>query len=169
MGALERARGDIDAGRLWKARDRLEGLLRTAPEQQDALRLLGEVCNRMGDLPAAGKYWYLTEDCGGEAGAEARLAFEERCGRSAAQMLRALPVKPPLDRYPQAVRERIAELGGPSLEGDGLVRKAGPPTYEADPGRGTMDTAGCLVVLALVALTAGIWVLGWIYLVERVL
>ena len=46
-----RIREDIDNGRLWKARDRLQGHLATAPADQVVLDLLGSVWFVMGDLP----------------------------------------------------------------------------------------------------------------------
>ena len=57
--SLDRARADHEAGRLWKARDRLHGLLR---DRQDAelLDLLATVHLEMGDLPAAGALWFVT-------------------------------------------------------------------------------------------------------------
>ncbi|MGL5851537.1 MAG: hypothetical protein ACRCZD_12215 [Phycicoccus sp.] len=53
MGAVERARADLDAGRPWLARDRLSRVL--APRQDDeVLDLLAETHAVMHDLPAAG-------------------------------------------------------------------------------------------------------------------
>ena len=56
MRALERARDDLAAGRPWKARDRLTGVLANTPADQEALELLGEIAFAAGDLPAAGRY-----------------------------------------------------------------------------------------------------------------
>ena len=56
-----RVRADVDAGRLWKARDRLQGCLRAEPANQDVLDMLGAVWFAMGDLPQAGRHWWLTE------------------------------------------------------------------------------------------------------------
>ena len=78
---MERVRTDIKEGRLWKARDRLHGLLQADPSNQEILGQLGEVCFRMGDLPQAGRYWYLTERSGEDVDLAA-LAFEERFGRN---------------------------------------------------------------------------------------
>jgi hypothetical protein len=163
MGALERAREDIDAGRLWKARDRLEGYLGSDPHEQDALVLLGEVCTRMGDLPAAGKYLYLTESWGDGA---AREAFEERYGRSAARMLNALPAKPPLERYPPEVAARLGRLVDEAREdghrwGRKVEELGGPP-------RSSLVLKERAVVAALALLTVGIWILGVVFLLQLV-
>jgi hypothetical protein len=166
VGALERARAEVEAGRLWKARDRLEGYLGTDAHGQDVLALLADVCVRMGDLPAAGKYLYLTESWGGGDGV-VREAFEERCGRSAVQMLRALPAKPPLDGYPPDVAARLDRLiGGAREEGYLWGRKVeelgGPP-------RSSLVLKERAVVAALALFTVGIWILGVVFLLQLVL
>jgi hypothetical protein len=53
------ARADLDEGRAWKARDRLDGLL-TTRQDDEVLDLMGEVRFAMGDLPAAGALWFVT-------------------------------------------------------------------------------------------------------------
>ncbi|TMD41813.1 MAG: hypothetical protein E6I88_06580 [Chloroflexi bacterium] len=57
-GTRERIQADLASGRLWKARDRLRGVLRSAPSNQWALEQLGDVYFRMGDLPEAGRVWF---------------------------------------------------------------------------------------------------------------
>lgn len=169
MKAFERARADIHAGRLWKARDRLEGHLGTHPHSQDALGLLGEVCLRMGDLPAAGRYWYLTEDRGGAAGEQARKAFEERCGGSARQIVDVLPLEPPLDGYPPPVRERLERLAEEARRDLTLwwSPKLGPrPPLE--PGGRVGDVACTLGVAVVILLTVGVWILGWVFLATTI-
>jgi hypothetical protein len=79
---LERARVDVEAGAPWKARDRLQGLVRLWPADQQVLGMLGEVLCAMGDLPAAGRCWYLTERTGADVDA-ATAAMERRHGRGA--------------------------------------------------------------------------------------
>jgi hypothetical protein len=140
--AIERARRDIEAGELWRARDRLHSYVAQDPWHQGALDLLGEVFWRMGDAPLAGRSWYLTERDDGPA-REARVAFERRfplAGRRA--MLRA---REPYDRYPSAVQARLASLGRP------------PPPEEEE---GASSLGATLAVLAALLLTVGVWLLG---------
>ncbi len=168
MGALERAQADIEEGRLWKARDRLEGFLDSGPHDQRALGLLADVCIRMGDLPAAGKYLFLTERWDGDDAAAARDALEERCGRSAAHMLRALPAKPPLEAYPSAPGVRLRRLveearsegyvWGPRKEDEVL---AGPP-------QPLLGWKGLGVVAIIALLTVGVWCLGIVFLLQLI-
>lgn len=104
---IARAQAELEAGRLWKARDRLAGALRTSPHDAEILELLGETYWRMGDHPAAARYWILTGRSGPEA-KTARLAFEERTGRSLRAQLAELPARLPLDAYPDAAQGQLA-------------------------------------------------------------
>lgn len=102
-------REDIGRGRLWKARDRLHGHFAETPADQVVLDLLGSVLFAMGDLPQAGRCWWLTER-DDEAAHAARAAFHERYGSSAALVLRALPRPGTPDQYPASVEARLARL-----------------------------------------------------------
>lgn len=109
MPNLQRVHNDMAAGRLWKARDRLLGLVGAYPDSQEILELLGDTYYKMGDWPEAGRYWYLT----GRQNEHAQRAFEayeERCGKGAFEMLRLLPIGAPLDKYPPAAQKRVQEL-----------------------------------------------------------
>jgi len=57
--SIARARADLAAGRLWKARDRLAGLL-AHRQDFEVLDLLAVVHHEMQDLPAAGALWFVT-------------------------------------------------------------------------------------------------------------
>ncbi len=104
---IARAHAELDAGRLWKARDRLAGALRTSPHDAEILDLLGETFWRMGDHPAAARYWILVGRSGPEA-ETARLAFEERTGGSLRAQLSQIPARDPLDAYPDASQGQLA-------------------------------------------------------------
>lgn len=104
---LRRAKLDIDEGRLWKARDRLGGLLLQRPADQQVLSLLGEVFFRMGDYPAAGRFWFLTERKGSEVDI-AMTSLRERYPNSQS-LGRAIPVRAPADAFPEGVRNRLLD------------------------------------------------------------
>ncbi|HVM16514.1 MAG TPA: DUF6584 family protein [Gaiellaceae bacterium] len=165
MRAVERARADVAAGRLWKARDRLEGALANAPADQEVLVLLGEVHHAMGDVPAAGRHWFLTERSDAQA-EEAIAAMRERHPTPSA-LFAALPVKAPLEAYPPAVRERLEEI----LRDDDVrwaaPRKAATARRPAGGGGG-LGWVGAAAVTALVLP----WLLGVValaYLLWRLL
>jgi hypothetical protein len=100
---------DIDAGRLWKARDRLQGHYSRNHADQVVLDLLGSVWYAMGDLPQAGRHWFLTERSDAAA-TDAREAFHERFSHDAGAVLRALPRPAAPSEYPDSVRLRLEEL-----------------------------------------------------------
>lgn len=53
-----RARADLAAGRVWKARNRLNGVLANR-QDHEVLDLLATVHYEMHDLPAAGALWFV--------------------------------------------------------------------------------------------------------------
>ena len=59
---LARIEGEIAAGDLGKARDRLHGLLSTYPADLMLRRKLGDVYWRLQYPEMAGRYWYLVEE-----------------------------------------------------------------------------------------------------------
>lgn len=126
-----RVREDVAAGRLWKARDRLHGHLIETPADQDLLDMLGAIWFQMGDLPQAGRYWFLTER-EDEAAIEARTAFYERFGHQAPQVLRALPRPTRPELYPTTIRERLEDL----------ARGLEPPFVWSHPGWYAADVDG---------------------------
>jgi hypothetical protein len=79
------------------------------PANQAVLVLLGEVLFEMGDLPEAGRYWYLTERAGPEVEA-ATEALLERFGRSPHELGRSLPLVAPVAAYPDVVQARLGRL-----------------------------------------------------------
>jgi hypothetical protein len=50
----------LNAGELWKARDLLRGRIGSSPYSPDLYEQLGVVLLRMGDVPEAGKYLFLS-------------------------------------------------------------------------------------------------------------
>jgi hypothetical protein len=111
-----RVKEELDNGRLWKARDRLLGKIADQPANQDILGLLGDVYFAMGDLPQAGRYWWLTDRDDDRADAAAK-AFYERFGTSDVDVLRALPRPTIADAYSPGVRDRYEALIGAAREG----------------------------------------------------
>jgi hypothetical protein len=163
-----RIREDIDAGRLWKARDRLQGHLRERPADQTVLGLLGDVWYAMGDLPQAGRHWWLTER-DDDAASAARAAFYERFGTRPRGVLRALPRPARPEHYPDAVRRRLEEVVAAANEGGTTWRPADWKPMPEDPwipeGRHDVrDLAAVALVLAVFfTFAVGAFnVLGWI-------
>jgi hypothetical protein len=146
-----RVRDELALGRAWKARDRLQGRLRDDPADPVVLDLLGAIWFEMGDLPQAGRYWFLTERDDEPVG-RARDAFFERFGQNPLEILRALPPRAEAERYPSIVRARIDELalaagGGETWWGHSRRRD---PWRSVDPA--TVDAGSNLQWLGLLAL-----------------
>ncbi|MGA9761119.1 MAG: DUF6584 family protein [Gaiellaceae bacterium] len=160
---LERARAEIAAGRLWKARERLAGVIRFDRYDQKVLDLLGEVHFSMGDLPAAGRLWFLTERIGHET-ESAHAALQERYGNDPALILESIPFGRDLERYPVSVRSRLDELVAQAgKRGQRLLKSRRRARYRhrgRDSGSTLGRGAGCLVVAFLL----GVLALGFIEL-----
>lgn len=157
-GAVERARADLAAGRVWKARDRLTGHLADSLDPE-ALELLGQVHYDMGDMPAAGAAWFGTSRRGKDVD-EAVEAWRERYSDHFEQMWRSLP---------RTVRDNP---GNPRVEA--LRRRAGADRKPAVPvssaptqgGNGIDAAVVITVVLAVLfvvcAIVGLVTVLRWI-------
>jgi hypothetical protein len=171
MDVFERVDADLEAGRLWKARDRLHGYLASAPADQKALDLLGEVLFRMGDLPGAGAYWFMTE----RTDADSKLAGEALVERQSSRpdaLLSILPIRAPIADYPPGVQERLRGLAG-DARSSGAWRRSMQPARklariqgrttdrERGPRRRITDAAAIGI---LILGTVGVWLAGVAFL-----
>jgi hypothetical protein len=161
--ALERARADVEAGAPWKARDRLQGLVRLWPADQQVLGMLGEVLFTMGDLPAAGRCWYLTERTGADVDA-ATAAMEHRHGRGALELTRVLSVVAPIHAYPPSVQVRLFALQD-ELKARGIKWSppfSRPPRPRVPPPKlRRRDVVTITIGVVLLALVVGVWMVGF--------
>ena len=178
-GAVQRARADLEAGREWKARERLVGHL-AAEYDAEALELLGEVSYAMRDLPAAGAAWFGTTRRGKDVD-ESVEAWRERHGDHFAQMWSSLPRSVRElegNKRVDALRRRAEQVGssggaeGASSPALGQPRPGQPRPGQArassadDSGEGT--DAATVIALALGVLFVAcaviglVTVLGWL-------
>jgi hypothetical protein len=113
MTIQERIEKDVARGDYGLARDRLLSHLHSKGYDPELLSQLGELCFKMHDLAAAGKYW-LTSSAQGEKVDKAIEAFVSRCGEipehTAAQLPRFIRLKSS-GGYPAPVRERLERIG----------------------------------------------------------
>ena len=153
----ERVDADLAAGRLWKARDRLVGLLRGDPANQWALEKLGEVYFRMGDLPQAGRAWFLTPRTGPEF-ESAEAAFYERYGGTPAEVIAALHVRAAIDRFPASVQQRLRTLQRGLQSEGGFWEPSDRPTRSTSQtgSRGRLGAAVSALVVALILVALGV-------------
>lgn len=110
---LTRAQAALEAGAAWRARDLLAAHVE-AVKDPEAMALLGEVYEGMGDLPRAGAVWFATGAKGDQVDA-AVAAWRAQSGDDFAAMWWSLPASvrvDPLPRRIEALRERARAAGG---------------------------------------------------------
>ena len=168
---MQRARADLEAGREWKARERLVGRL-AGEYDAEALELLGEVSYRMRDLPAAGAAWFGTARRGKDVD-EAVEAWRERHGDHFAQMWSSLPRSVrdlEGNKRVDALRRRAEQVGSSGGTG-GNGTQAHATQTRADSGEDSGDggtDAATIIALALGVLFVAcaviglVTVLGWL-------
>jgi hypothetical protein len=158
--SIARARADLDAGRPWKARDRLNGLLR---DRQDAevLDLLATVHYEMHDLPAAGALWFVIgrDD---EIAHDSITAWRQRHGNDEARW----------HSIPSPVRRSASSRHLSALEGAAKRVAAGRRSRWNEPGeyipswwdRCEPIVFGAFAIWALAMIGVGMWtVFLWIW------
>jgi hypothetical protein len=87
---------------------RLESFVSQYPSHQEALELLGEVLFRMGDLPRAGRYWFMTARNDEEA--QLAVAALRSIYPRPEHLLAALRVREEPVGYPPAAIERFEKV-----------------------------------------------------------
>lgn len=108
--AVERAAADLLRAEPWLARDRLLGALRASPLDQAVLLGLAEAYTALGDLPAAGACWFLTDAVDTDPAAEAALTALRARYRTAIGAAHALRVRGQVTDYPMPAQTRIFDL-----------------------------------------------------------
>lgn len=151
------------AGRPWKALDRLRGLLVQFPADQELLSRIGELHYAMGELPEAGRNWWLTER-DDDAAHAARAAFHERYGNTAPAILAALPRTAAPELYPPIVRDRLERLRATATVGRGRRHDRAASAGRIGPDRLRQafwaGTCGIVALVLLVVFGAGIVAIG---------
>jgi hypothetical protein len=171
--AVQRARADLDAGREWKARERLVAHL-SGEFDAEALELLGEVNYAMRDLPAAGAAWFGTARRGKDVD-EAVEAWRERYGDHFAQMWSSLPRsvrEREGNKRVDALRRRAEQNGDSAASGSsprppGAGQAGAGSTGDSASGDGGLDAATVIAVALAVLFVACaviglVTLLGWL-------
>jgi hypothetical protein len=139
----------IDAGELWRAKQRVEGRIRSSGcYDPDLYEQYGVILMRMGDLVLAGKYLFLS-GCRESAYSAAIKRYILQHGRGGWRtMFGTFPSavrRMPVDDFPQPLRDDYADLRVP--------RSASAARPEPKGLRYYMALTGCgLVILLLVAI-----------------
>ena len=160
QGYRRRVDAALAEGKLWRAKEILQGRLGQSPYDPALYGLYGSVLLRMGDLVEAGKYFFLS----GERRPEQREAIELYLHRHARRDWPSLAATFPraarhlaADAYPEAVRQDLRRLG---LSAPDAVPATTAPEAFVIPRAPVMErlaVAGCvlLVLFTLVCALVG--------------
>lgn len=141
--------------------------MRQVPDHQEAIDLLGDVLQMMGDTPNAGRYWMLSARSD-DAAEQARAAFVSRFVDQTVALARTPPRLAAPDAYPAVVRARFVEAGlqkWPNELRSQRARTAG----DGYKTRWRDEAAAVVFIGALLIGTVGIWAVGVVYLITRIL
>jgi len=163
----ERADAAIAAGKLWRAREILQGNIPLHGYDRHLFERHGQVLLRLGDAMEAGKYLFLSGERRPEY-EEAISIFLARHGRRGSrQVIAEFPLVARLkhvSEYPEAVRRTLDELGVEDAPG----RAASSPAHAPRPRRRVarrIFQVGCIVLAAVLFIWACVGIgisLDWI-------
>lgn len=158
---LDKARRELDHGNLWRAKEILQGAIRSESYDVELYEMMGTVLLRMGDLPEAGRFLFLSGVRRDEY-LEAIEIFLSRHRRKAPQeFVHVLPRKARLrtvSEYPDEVAQVLREIGFPKTVTDENGRVYQPKDWR--------DVAVSLTCGTIVIVILGLIVLGVIKLKE---
>jgi len=158
---LAKVHAEIEAGRLYQARDRLHGLIQSYPDEYTLRWLLGDVYWRLNYPAMAGRYWWLYPPERPEV-SEAVEAFAKICGGIEPEMSRrsrpyldpnALPEGPAKNRTKELLSGRADTAEYPSTKS----------TRRANGCMGDELITGCFFLVCIFA------ILGILLLISRLL
>lgn len=114
---IEKAEREIAEGRLWRAKEILQGAIPNAGYDRGLFEKLGNVLLKMGDLPAAGRYLFLSGERREEYEDAIRI-FLWKYRRNPRALYAAFPRSAKLlarADYPVMLQHELKELGFPEL------------------------------------------------------
>ena len=165
MRTIERARAEIDRGRVWRAKEILQGSVRTLGYNLELYEEYGKLLLRMGDAPEAGRYLFLSGARKPEYH-EAINLYLAKHGQSPARLFRSFPQKARLivlATYPDTVENDLRQRGFPnnlSLFPAARISRS----YQSEPG--PFRWLGIIVFILFVLVILVLLGLGWIKLQE---
>lgn len=158
---LDKARRELDHGNLWRAKEILQGAIRSENYDAELYEMMGIVFLRMGDLPEAGRFLFLSGVRKDEYLEAIELFLSRHRGKEAHEFVRSFPRKGRLrtvSEYPDEVAQVLREVGftGKVTDEDGRVYTP----------RNWKDVVGWLTCGTIVVVIIGLIILGVIKLIE---
>ena len=159
MRAIEHAENELRAGRLWRAKEVLQGSLRHAGYDVELFEKLGLVLLAMGDLPQAGRYLFLCarRDPTYDEAIRTFLSRHRKNPRGLYQTFPRVAKLNSISEYPESLQDELKELGLPKVLKDQTAR-----TFINDGGS-RKDT---LIAFAILGSIAALLILGVIKVFE---
>jgi hypothetical protein len=165
MRTIEKARAEVARGRLWRAKELLQGSLGNFGYNLELYEEYGSVLMQMGDLPAAGKFLFLSGVRRTEYDEPIALYLKRHKG-SPAQLFSSFPRKARLTvlaTYPKAVESDLRQLGFPN---NLSLFPGAIPWHGASHEGKDVGYFGLVVLLTILAAILVLVILGFIKLRE---
>jgi Family of unknown function (DUF6584) len=172
LGLYDRVDDAVAEGKLWRAREILEGNLGQLGYDIDLYERLGQVLLQMGEPMQAGRFLFLSGRRGRRYEEAINIYLDRYTRKAPGNLLGTFPNAARLakvDDYPEAVREELCSLGLARRVEE--FKKPGEPTWQRSKFVAAFFATGCLVGLAIAGLCAfvgfaviGEWLrrlLGW--------
>lgn len=153
---LDKAQREIENGNLWRAKEILQGAIRSESYEVQLFEMLGTVFLRMGDLPEAGRFLFLSGVRQPEYLEAIEFFLYRQRQKEPHDFLHHLPRNARLKAvsdYPAEVARAFRELGFPEVLKDKNERVIQPRTGK-DVGAWLACSAIALVTLTLIILGA---------------
>ena len=151
---LDKARAEIEKGNLWRAKEILQGAIRSESYDVKLFEMMGTVFLRMGDLPEAGRFLFLSGVRRPEYLEPIEVFLSRHKQKEPHDFVRLLPRRARLrtvSDYPDTVAQVLREMGFPEVLRDEDVISDQPKT-----GNSTLASITCgtiaLITLALIIL-----------------
>ena len=153
---LDKAQAQIEQGRLWRAKEILQGAIRSESYDIQLFEIMGVVLLKMGDLPEAGKFLFLSGVRRPEYQESIEIFLGKHQRRQPRDFLYLLPRKARLRNvsdYPDQVAQVLRQMGFPEV----LKNKDGKVYIpEAGNDRVIWITCGTIAVITVVLIILGL-------------
>ena len=160
---LDKARAEIEKGNLWRAKEILQGAIRGEGYDVQLFEMMGTVFLRMGDLPEAGRFLFLSGVRRPEYLEAIELFLSRHRQKEPHSFVYLFPRRARLKTvsdYPHEVAQVLREMGLPEV----LKDKEGR-VYVPDSGS---DAVGWVTCGTILFVTLTLLILGAIKLLEMI-
>ena len=147
---LVRAQREMESGRLWRAKEILEGNI-SKGYSIPLYRAFGDLLFRMGAMPEAGKYLFLAGEVDPKYG-EAIEIYLKRCDVHWRYLVGTFPKcarKERLDQYPEPVSVQLLSMGAPLVLRPPFGKPYPRPVVNEPAPARAIDAIGCGAAVAV--------------------